>query len=48
MTMGSRIIGDELAKLMVKTWLDSEFQGGGSTSKVDRINAIDKEFSKEN
>ena len=48
MTMGSRVIGEELAKMMVKIWLDSEFQGGGSVAKVDRINAIDKEFSKEN
>jgi len=48
MTMGSRVIGEELAKMMVKIWLDSEFQGGGSAAKVDRINAIDKEFSKEN
>ena len=48
MTLGARIIADELAKMMVKTWLDSEFQGGGSTQKVERINAIDREFSKEN
>lgn len=48
MTMGSRVIGEELAKMMVKVWLDSEFQGGGSAAKVDRITAIDKEFSKEN
>ena len=48
MTMGSRVIGEELAKMMVKIWLDSEFQGGGSAAKVDRINEIDKEFSKEN
>lgn len=48
MTMGSRVIGEELAKMMVKIWLDSEFQGGGSAAKVNRINAIDKEFSKEN
>lgn len=47
MTMGSRVVGEEVAKMMVKIWLESEFQGGGSSAKVDRINAIDQEFSKE-
>jgi ribose 5-phosphate isomerase B len=46
MTLGSRIIADELAKILVKIWLESEFQGGGSIAKVERINAIDIEFSK--
>jgi ribose 5-phosphate isomerase B len=44
MTMGSRVIGEELAKTMVKVWLESEFQGGGSTAKVQRINEIEKSF----
>ena len=46
MTLGARIIGDELAKMIVKTWLELEFQGGNSSAKVERINAIEKEFTK--
>jgi len=46
MTMGARVIGEETAKMMVKIWLDCEFQGGGSVAKVDRICAIEKEFQK--
>ena len=44
MTMGSRVIGVELAKTLVKTWLESDFQGGGSTPKVQRINEIEQKF----
>ena len=35
--MGERVIGVELAKMIVDTWLDSEFSGGGSAPKVARI-----------
>jgi ribose 5-phosphate isomerase B len=41
---GARIIGGELAKLLVDTWLDSEFLGGGSTSKVQKISDYEKQF----
>jgi len=44
MTMGSRVIGAELAKQLVEIWMKSEFQGGGSTSKVDKIMAYEKGF----
>ena len=37
MTMGARVVGPELAKTIVNTWLASEFEGGGSTAKVDKI-----------
>jgi ribose 5-phosphate isomerase B len=46
MTMGARVIGTELAKNLVQIWLQSEFQGGGSTEKVDRISEYEEEFSK--
>lgn len=46
MTMGARVIGTELAKKLVQAWLDSEFEGGGSTAKVERICHYDKLYSK--
>ena len=42
--MGARVVGPELAKSIVKAWLDSEFQGGGSTAKVDRIKDYERQF----
>lgn len=44
MTMGARVIGSELAKQLVGIWMNSEFQGGGSASKVDRIMEYEKGF----
>ena len=35
--LGARVIGPELAKEIVSAWLDAEFEGGGSTSKVEKI-----------
>jgi ribose 5-phosphate isomerase B len=46
MTLGARVIGAELAKLLVDTWLKSEFQGGGSTAKVARISEYEQKFRK--
>ncbi|WP_312652238.1 ribose 5-phosphate isomerase B [Proteiniclasticum sp.] len=45
MTMGERVIGVELAKYLVDIWLESDFSGGGSTAKVDRITEIEKRFT---
>jgi ribose 5-phosphate isomerase B len=44
MTMGSQVIGPEVAKLLVDAWLRSEFAGGRSAPKVARIKAIDEQF----
>ncbi len=44
MTMGARVIGPELAKIIVKTWLDSEFSGGRSAPKVAKIEEIDNRY----
>ena len=44
MTMGALVVGVELAKKLVDVWLESEFQGGGSIPKVERINSIDEEY----
>jgi len=42
LTMGARVIGPELAKQIVDHWLASEFAGGASARKVDKIAAIEK------
>ena len=47
LTMGARVIGPELAKTIVDAWLRSEFEGGGSPPKVERIKEYEKKFLKE-
>lgn len=45
LTLGARVIGQELAKQVVMAWLTSEFAGGGSTRKVEKICEIEKSFA---
>jgi ribose 5-phosphate isomerase B len=40
-TMGARVIAPELAKTIIDTWLNSEFEGGNSARKVNKISAYD-------
>lgn len=42
-TMGERVIGPELAKAVIDAWLGSEFQGGGSASKVQQMRSLEKQ-----
>ncbi|HTU02457.1 MAG TPA: RpiB/LacA/LacB family sugar-phosphate isomerase, partial [Candidatus Sulfotelmatobacter sp.] len=44
LTMGARVIGPELAKTIVDAWLASEFEGGGSAPKVEKIMEYDEKF----
>ena len=39
LTLGARVVGPELAKSLVRTWLRAEFAGGASSRKVDKIKA---------
>jgi len=41
-TMGERVIGPELAKTIIDAWLISDFQGGGSTPKVNQMRELEK------
>jgi ribose 5-phosphate isomerase B len=43
--MGARAIGPELAKSIVRAWLASEFAGGRSTRKVEKIARLERELS---
>ena len=42
LAMGSRVVGSELAKMIVKTWLEGEFEGGRHAARVDQIMKIDE------
>jgi ribose 5-phosphate isomerase B len=44
MAMGSLIVGPKVAQMLVSIWLDSEFQGGESARKVEKISQIEKKY----
>ena len=44
--MGGRVVTPELATEMVKVWLDSEFEGGRHTTRVDKITKIEEKYFK--
>ena len=40
LSFGARVIGVELAKLIVKSWLDAEFEGGRHADRVAMLDEI--------
>ena len=42
LTMGARVVGEELAKGIVKAWLESEFEAGRFDSSSSRRGAISR------
>ena len=47
LTLGAGLIGVNLAKQILKTWLATDFGGGRHAKRVDKIIAIEKSFLKE-
>src|SRR5829696_8133478 len=41
LTFGSRVVGPEVAKMIVKAWLEAEFEGGRHASRLDLISQIE-------
>ena len=46
LTLGAGLIGLNLAKQIVKTWLTTEFGGGRHTPRVDKIKSVEKRYLK--
>ena len=43
LALGSRVIGTELARMIVKSWLEAEFEGGRHASRLEIISRIEAE-----
>ena len=41
LAFGARVVGSELAKMIVDEWLDAEFEGGRHQRRIDMITAIE-------
>lgn len=46
--MGARVVGSELAKMIVDAFFDAEFEGGRHARRVDIIRDIERKYSKTN
>jgi ribose 5-phosphate isomerase B len=46
LTLGAGLIGVNLAKQIVKTWLTTEFAGGRHTPRLDKLKSVEKKYLK--
>lgn len=46
LTLGAGLIGVNLAKQILKTWLDTDFGGGRHAKRVDKIIAVENRYLK--
>lgn len=44
--MGARVVGSELAKMIVDAFLNAEFEGGRHANRVAMIGEVEKKYSK--
>jgi len=42
LALGSRVVGVDLAKIIVKTWLDGQYEGGRHQIRIDQIRNIEE------
>ena len=45
LSMGARVVGTELAKMIARIWLTTDFEGGRHQRRVDMITEIEKSNS---
>ena len=46
LSIGGRVVSEELAGQMVQTWLDTPFEGGRHTGRVAKITEIENKYFK--
>ncbi|RRJ66264.1 ribose 5-phosphate isomerase B [Paenibacillus oralis] len=44
LAFGARVVGSELAKMIVKAWLDAEFEGGRHADRIAMIEGIEQQY----
>jgi len=47
LTLGAGLIGPNLSRQILTTWLETEFAGGRHAKRVDKIMALEKEYFKD-
>lgn len=46
LTLGGQLVGPNLAKQIVKTWLTTDFGGGRHARRIEKIVAVEKRYAK--
>jgi ribose 5-phosphate isomerase B len=46
LTLGAGLVGSNLARQIVKTWLETDFSGGRHARRVEKISAVERDFLK--
>lgn len=46
LSLGARVVGEELAVMILDEWLNASFEGGRHQRRVDLITDIEKQYSK--
>lgn len=46
LTLGARMIGEQVAEQIVKAWLSTEFAGGRHQKRIDKVAEADKKYRK--
>jgi ribose 5-phosphate isomerase B len=44
LSLGARVVGIDLAKLIAKTWLETPFEGGRHQRRIDQIAQLEKQL----
>lgn len=47
LTLGAGLIGNNLARQILTTWLATDFSGGRHAKRVDKIMAIEKKYGRD-
>ena len=47
LTLGGRVTGSEVAKAIVKVWLDTPFSGGRHQGRVQKISDVEQRFTQQ-
>ena len=42
LAMGSRVVGPELAKMIMRVWLETEFEGGRHQRRIDEMTELEE------
>jgi ribose 5-phosphate isomerase B len=46
LSLGARVIGTEVAREVVRVWLEATFQGGRHQVRLDKIRAVEERYSR--